>query len=55
MQEILTECRQNGWSFREYVNVHEDHTIQDFLLNIWSEMEGSIHRGLEAQGVLPGG
>jgi len=54
MREILDECRAQGWTFWEYVREHESSDIADYLTMIWKEMQSAIHRGLEAEGVLPG-
>jgi len=55
MKAILDTCKNNGWNFWEYVKEYEDPWIWDFLAGIWDEMKDSVHRGLEAEGVLPGG
>ncbi len=55
MDDILTWCKENGTTFWEYVMQHEDPDIEDFLFEIWTVMKDSIERGLENEGVLPGG
>ena len=55
MNDILAWCNETGCSFWEYVEKHEEKDIWDYLSNVWEVMVSSIHRGLEAEGVLPGG
>jgi L-serine dehydratase len=55
MAEILGWCQNSGRSFWEYVDVHENSEIWDYLAQVWSVMKESVERGLESEGVLPGG
>jgi len=55
MAEILDWMTKNGRSFWEYVEIHEGPDIFDFLLEAWRIMVDSIKRGIENEGVLPGG
>ncbi len=55
MAEILHGCEAGGWTFWEYVEQQEGQAIWDFLGEIWQTMQQAIRRGLEAEGVLPGG
>ncbi|MBR5856301.1 MAG: L-serine ammonia-lyase [Bacteroidales bacterium] len=55
MDDILAWCKDNGTSFWEYVALHEDKDIWDYLAYVWDIMKQSIARGLENEGVLPGG
>jgi L-serine dehydratase len=55
MSEILGHCKQTGKAFWEYVEDIEGPEIWDFLSTIWETMQAAIHRGLEAEGLLPGG
>lgn len=55
MKEILEYCEKTGKSFWEYVEDTEGKEIWDFLREIWFAMHQSIERGLEAEGVIPGG
>lgn len=52
IMEFCTERRINFW---EYVEHFEDSSLWDYLQNVWEVMKDSIHRGLEADGILPGG
>lgn len=54
MTEILGWCEQTGRSYWEYVKQCEEEDIWDYLAEVWSTMKEAIHRGLEAEGVLPG-
>ncbi|PKO13167.1 MAG: L-serine ammonia-lyase [Chloroflexi bacterium HGW-Chloroflexi-10] len=52
---ILKHCTKNGLSFWEYVELCEGKDIWDFLSSTRNTMHSAIERGLEAEGVLPGG
>ena len=43
-----------GKSYWEYVKECEEEDIWDYLAEVWATMKDAIHRGLEAEGVLPG-
>ena len=53
--EIKEWCRNSGRSYWEYVDVHEGNTIWEYLREVWQVMKESVQRGIEAEGVLPGG
>ena len=55
MKQILEWCQQTGKTFWEYVEDTEGKEIYDYLLSVWKTMEAAIHRGLDAEGLLPGG
>lgn len=55
MQDILHHCTQEGKTFWEFVEDNEGAQIWDFLSGILEAMHQSIERGLNTQGVLPGG
>jgi L-serine dehydratase len=55
MREILEYLDDNGISFADYVKEHEPASTWDHLANVWETMKATIQRGLEAEGVLPGG
>jgi L-serine dehydratase len=55
MTEILHHCEQTGKSYWEYVVEHEGEELWDYLDKVWLIMQEAIRRGLEAEGVLPGG
>jgi L-serine dehydratase len=54
MTEILLWCERTGKSYWEYVAECEDSDIWDYLAEVWATMKDAIHRGLDAEGVLPG-
>ena len=55
MKEILTWCRKEGKPFWIYVEEQEGPEIWDHLREVWHTMTEAIKRGLETEGVLPGG
>jgi L-serine dehydratase len=55
MQEILRLCTQEGKTLWEYVEDNEGKEIWDFLRQILAAMHAAIERGLNSEGVLPGG
>lgn len=55
IQEIQTWCEKSGHSYWEYVEQNEGSSIWDYLAEVWGVMQKTISRGLEAEGILPGG
>lgn len=55
MEDILDWCQQTGKTFWEYVEDTEGKDIYDFLSTVWKTMEAAIKRGLDGEGLLPGG
>ena len=55
MTEILDWCQRTGKTFWEYVEDCEGKEIWSFLAEIWLSMKETIERGIEEEGVLPGG
>jgi L-serine dehydratase len=55
MDQILDRCSEKGESFWEYVETCEGHKIWGFLEEVWQTMSSSLERGLNNEGVLPGG
>ncbi len=53
--EIQAWCDQNGGSYWEYVEACEGPEIWDFLSEVWQVMRASVVRGLESEGIIPGG
>ncbi len=53
--EISEWCRREGKTYWEYVNDYEGPEIWDYLDTIWTTMCDTIRRGLDNDGVLPGG
>lgn len=52
--EIEQYCRFRGLKLAEYIELCEGPEIWDFLREIWTTMKESVHRGLKAEGTLPG-
>ncbi len=55
IDDILRWCNQNGRSFWEYVEQCENSDVWDYLQQVWQVMKEAVLRGIEAEGVLPGG
>ena len=55
ISEILEWCERTGKSYWEYVDEYEGDYIWDYLHEVWEVMKAAIKRGLEGEGVLPGG
>lgn len=53
--EIMEWCNIHGTTFWEYVQKWEGESIWDYLGEVWDVMQDAIKRGLDAEGVLPGG
>ena len=55
MHDILEWCERNGRTYWEYVHENEGDSIWLHLTQVWKSMKASVERGLENEGVLPGG
>ncbi len=55
MQDILAWCEQKGRTYWEYVLEKEGEDIWTYLAEVWDTMKSAVQRGLENEGVLPGG
>ena len=53
--EILTLCREKSINLPQFIYRIEDPSLVDYLKTVWKAMEDAIHRGLNAEGILPGG
>lgn len=53
--DIQRWCEEHGLSYWEYVEKSEGSDIWDYLAEVWEVMQEAIHRGLENEGVIPGG
>lgn len=53
--DIMAECQQEGTSYWEYVDKYEGSEIWTYLGEVWQVMKEAVERGIEAEGVLPGG
>jgi L-serine dehydratase len=55
MREILEHCKSSGQAIWEYVEQCEGPEIWEYLRQVWLVMRAALERGLQAEGVLPGG
>jgi L-serine dehydratase len=55
MTDILNWTQKTGRSYWEYVEMVEGPEIFDYMKKVWDTMQKVIKRGLETEGVLPGG
>ena len=55
LYDIMQWCEARGRSYWEYVNEREESDIWDYLSEVWKVMREAVERGLEHEGVLPGG
>ncbi len=55
ISDILNWCESTGRSYWEYVDMCEDSDVWDYLHEVWITMKEAVERGIEAEGVLPGG
>ncbi len=55
MSEIMEWCYNSGKTFWEFVELHEEHGLWDYFMEVWIAMRDSVKRGLENEGSLPGG
>lgn len=55
MNDILEYCSRKGITLWQYVEEVEGKEIWPFLEKIWAAMEVAIKRGLQTEGVIPGG
>ena len=54
MTELMEWCNHNGKSYWEYVEQIEDSHINEYLAEVWQNMQAAIERGLDREGALPG-
>lgn len=55
IRDIQDWCEKKGYSYWEYVEQCEGPEIWDYLGEVWQIMQDAVYRGLEAEGILPGG
>jgi L-serine dehydratase len=55
MKDLISWSKKTGRSFWEYVELSEGKEIYDYLREVWSIMQDSIKRGIDREGILPGG
>ena len=55
LSEIIEQCKSAGISLTQFIYSREAPDVKEYLTEIWAAMQDSIHRGLRAEGILPGG
>ena len=55
IREIQNWCESTGHSYWENVGMCEGSEIWDYLAGVGDVMQAAVRRGLEAEGILPGG
>lgn len=55
IKDIQRWCEETGKSYWEFVEEVEGPEIRDYLAKVWQVMKAAVERGIEAEGVLPGG
>lgn len=53
--DIMNWCQERGMDYWQYVDSCEGSEIWDYLNEVWKVMREAVERGLEHEGVLPGG
>lgn len=53
--DIQRWCETTGKTYWEYVDECEEPEVWDYLAHVWDVMKRAVERGIEAEGVLPGG
>lgn len=55
LSHIARWCDKRGMNYWQYVEACEGKEIWDYLAEVWHVMRNAVERGLETEGVLPGG
>lgn len=53
--DILNHIEAKGLTYWEYVIQHESSDMWDYLNEVWQVMQATIKRGIQTEGVMPGG
>ncbi|MHB1738770.1 MAG: L-serine ammonia-lyase [Actinomycetes bacterium] len=58
--ELLARCHETGWPVSQVMLANEQvrrtpEQVRSGLLHIWAVMQECVHRGCQAEGVMPGG
>ena len=53
--EILNLCKERSIKLPQLIYRMEDPSIRAYLKTVWQTMQSTIERGLQAEGILPGG
>ena len=54
MSEVIKWCLEEGCTLVDYVEKYEGGGIFDYLKEVWQQMQATVEKGLETEGVLPG-
>lgn len=54
MSEVIRWCLDEGCTFVDYVTKYEGEEIFTYLEEVWKQMQETLEKGLQAEGVLPG-
>ncbi len=54
-QKVAGECRKRGLRLWQYAEEHEGAEFWEYMSRVWKAMKSAIYRGIEDDGVLPGG
>ena len=53
--EIVSLCNQEKISIIQLIYILEGYQLRDYLRTIWQAMRAAVERGLQTEGILPGG
>lgn len=53
--EMMEECKRDNISIIDFIRKYEGDSIFQYLEGIWYAMQMAVERGIEAEGILPGG
>ena len=55
LSDIIAVCKEEGIGLAEFIYKNEAEDIHEYLHTVWRAMQDAVERGLQAEGVLPGG
>lgn len=55
LTDIMAFCTERRINYWEYIELFEGREVWEYMEHVWEVMKRSINRGLEADGILPGG
>ena len=55
LTEIRAYCEERNMRLYDYVFACEGEKIKEYLANVWQAMKDAIERGIQTEGILPGG
>lgn len=55
LTEIMDYCHKERITYWEYVERFDDASLWAHLADVWEVMRAAVERGLESEGILPGG